>query len=35
MGGVVCCEYVLLPMVNKEAAFANGLTEQTQAERDI
>ena len=23
----VCCEYILLPLVNKEAVWANGLAE--------
>ena len=27
----VCCVYDLLPLVNKEAAWANGLVEQSQA----
>ena len=26
----VCCKYVLLPLVNKDAALANGRAEQTQ-----
>ena len=33
-----CCEYVLLPLVNKEAVLANGLAEQSQVgnlNRDI
>ena len=27
IGGDICCEYVLLPLVNKEAALTNGLIE--------
>ena len=27
-----CCEYVLLPMVNKEAALAHGQAEYSKAE---
>ena len=35
MGGDVCCEYVLLPWVNKEADFSKWLNRVKQAERDI
>ena len=31
----VCCEYVLLSLVNKEAALAYGRAEHSQAGRDI
>ena len=31
----VCYEYVLLPLVNKEAAFGECLIEDSQARRDI
>ena len=31
----VCCEYVSLPLVNKEAALAYDKTEYSQAGRDI
>ena len=31
----VCCEYVLLQLVNIEAIWANGLAEYSQAGKDI
>ena len=31
----ICCDYALLPLVNKEVALAYGRAEYSQAERDI
>ena len=31
----VCCEYVLLPLVNKETAWAYSRVEYSQAAKDI